>query len=148
MPLIWTMKDLGFLCWSTILLGLRKGWVNRKDVSDYAFDLLVDGNDDEEVAIIAGGESLRDDEIFDLISNQVRKAGNEDDLGKWRLAHILHIAESSDDDETKIGRLQEVYSNFDYPEDMASCSIYSQDEMDPLVAMLQVAEKLQSRFVH
>lgn len=137
--------NLGLLCWSTILLGLKKGWVSRKDVIDYAVDLLVNGNEDEDVAIIAGGESLEDDELFNLISNQAKQSDNAAALDKWRLAHLLNIAESDDDEQTKLDRLQEVYANFDYPEDMASCSIYSQDEIDPLVAMTQIVEELKRR---
>lgn len=137
--------NLGLLCWSTILLGLRKGWVDRKDVIDYAVNLLVNGNDDEEVALIAGGEFLGDDELLDLISNQVEQVDNAADLDKWRLAHLLNIAESDEDEQSKLDRLQEVYANFDYPEDMASCSIYSQDNIDPLVAMMQVIEELRNR---
>ena len=40
--------NLGLLCWSTILIGLRKGWVSRKDVIDYAVDLLVNGSNEDE----------------------------------------------------------------------------------------------------
>ncbi|EGU56401.1 hypothetical protein VINI7043_21066 [Vibrio nigripulchritudo ATCC 27043] len=138
--------NLGLLCWSTIHLGLKKGWVSRKDVTDYAVDLLINGNENENVAIIAGGDSLDDDEFFTLVSNHVRQPDDKaSSLDKWRLAHLLNIAESDDNEQTKLDRLQEVYANFDYPEDMASCSIYSQDEIDPLVAMMQVIEELRSR---
>ncbi len=139
------MINLGLLCWPTILFGFRKGWVSRKDVIDYAVDLLINGSDNEDVAIIAGGESLGNDELLDMISNQVEQAKNSTALDKWRLAYLLNIAESDENQQTKLDRLQEVYANFDYPEDMASCSIYSQDEIDPLVAMMQVVEKLRSR---
>lgn len=137
--------NLGLLHWSTILLGLGKGWVNRKDVIDYAIDLLVNGNNDESIAIIAAGEILRDDELLNLISNQVEQSADTHDLDKWRLAHLISIAESKEDEQTKLDRLQEAYANFDYPEDMASCSIYSQDQIDPLVAMTQVVEKLRGK---
>lgn len=137
--------NLGLLRWSTILLGLKKGWVTRKDAINYAVDLLVNGNDDEDVAIIAGGESLEDDDLLNLISNQVEQTDNTTDLDKWRLAHLLCIAESDEDEQSKLDRLQEVYANFEYPEDMASCSIYSQDEIDPLVAMMQVIEESRSK---
>ncbi len=139
------MINLGLLCWPTILFGFRKGWVSRKDVIDYAVDLLINGSDNEDIAIIAGGESLGNDELLDMISNQVEQAKNSAALDKWRLAYLLNIAESDENQQTKLDRLQEVYANFDYPEDMASCSIYSQDEIDPLVAMMQVVEKLRSR---
>lgn len=147
MSLITILINSGLLCWSTILLGLRKGWINRKDVIDYAVDLLVKGDEDESVAVIAGGECLSDDELFKLISNQVEQPDNIADIEKWRLAHLLKIAESDDDEQKKIDRLQEVYSNFDYPEDMASCSIYSQDKIDPLVAMMQVVEALKRKLI-
>jgi hypothetical protein len=137
--------DLGLLCWSTIQLGLGKGWVSRQDGIDYAVDLLVKGNDDESVAIIAGGELLGDDELLDLISNQVEQSDKTGGLDKWRLAHLTSIAESNEDEQCKLDRLQEVYANFDYPEDMAACSIYSQDEIDPLVAMMQVVEELRNK---
>jgi len=140
--------DLGLLCWSTIHLGLRRGWVNRKDVIDYAISLLVKGNDDEGVAIIAGGEPLSDDELLNLISNHIEKTDDVTNLDKWLLAHLLYITESNDDKQSKIDELQEVYANFDYPEDMISCSIYSQDEIDPLVATIKVIEKLRSRLTH
>lgn len=137
--------NLGLLCWSTILLGLRKGWVSRKDAIDYAIELLVNGNEDEDVVIIAGGETLEDDELLNLISEQVEQADIATALDKWRLAHLLSIAESDDDEQTKLDKLQEVYANFDYPEDMASCSIYSQDEIAPLIAMMQVVEELRRK---
>ncbi|MCZ4282100.1 DUF2247 family protein [Kiloniella laminariae] len=137
--------NFNLLCWSTILIGLRRGLISQKDVIDCAVDLIVNGNDDVEVAIIAGGESLGDEELFNLISNLVKQPDKSVDLDKWRLAHLLYIAESDDDEQTKLNRLQEVYANFDYPEDMASCSIYSQSEIAPLVAMIQVIEKLRIR---
>lgn len=137
--------NLGLLGWSTILLGLKKGWIRRKDVIDYAVDLLVNGNNDEDVAIIACGESLGDDELLNLISNHAERGDNPDDFDKWRLAHLISIVESDEGEQTKLDRLQEVYANFDYPEDMASCSIYSQDEIDPLVAMEKVVEELKRR---
>ena len=137
--------NLGLLGWTTILLGLKKDWMSRKDVINYAVDLLVHGNNDEDVAIIAGGEFLTDDELLNLISNHAKQVDSFDDFDKWRLAHLISIAESDDDEQTKLDRLQEVYANFDYPEDMASCSIYSQDKIDPLVAMKEVAEILKRK---
>ncbi|MDD2739858.1 MAG: DUF2247 family protein [Methylomonas lenta] len=137
--------DLELLCWSTILLGLKKGWVNRKEVIDYAVNLLVNGNNEEDVAVIAGGESLSDDELFNLISKQIKNTDDATDLDKWRLANLLCIEESDDCEQSKIDKLQEIYANFDYPEDMASCSIYYQDKVDPLVAMMRVVDKLRNR---
>lgn len=138
--------SLGLLRWSTILLGMGKGWLTRKDIIDYAVDLLVNGNDDDGVAIIAAGENLADSELLNLISNQVEHSDTDNELDKWRLAHLISIAESKEDEQTKLDRLQEVYANFDYPEDMSSCSIYSQDDIDPLEIMVRVVEELRNKF--
>ena len=139
------LRNLGLLCWSTIFLGLRKGWISREDVINFAVALLVNGSDDEDVAIIASGESLDDDEFSNLISNHFKQSDNAADSDKWLLAHLLSISELDDDEQTKLDRLQEVYADFDYPEEMASCSIYSQDKVDPLLAMMQVIDELKSR---
>lgn len=141
------LKNLGLFSWSTVALGLKKGWVSRKDAIDYAVDLLASGNEEEEVVIIAGGETLEDDELFNLIRKLVKPTDSASALDKWRLAHLVAVAETDEDEQIKLDKLQEVYANFDYPEDMSSCSIYSQDEIDPLVAMIQVIEELKSEIL-
>lgn len=142
MSLIKILIDLGLLRWSTIHLGVRKGWVSKKEVADYAVDLLVNGNNEDGVALLAGGECLEDNELLDLVYSQSHKLNDLVDLDKWRLAHLIYIAESNEEEQTKIDRLQAVYADFGYPEDMASCSIYAQDEVDPLVAIMRVIKKL------
>lgn len=147
MSLFSVLFDLGLICWSTVYLGFRRRWVKRDDVFEYAISLLVNGSECEMVAIIAGGEYLSDEELLELILMQVDKTDCDADIDKWRLAFLLYIETSGGSDENKINSLQEVYADFGYPEDMASCSIYSQDDDCPLVAMNQVIEKLKERFL-
>lgn len=139
---------LGLMCWSTIVFGFRKGWVKRSEVFDYAVTQFVsDGRgDSESITLIAGGEYLSDDELLGLMSRQIECTNNDSDFDKWLLAFLLSIEESVDSDLDKVNRLQEVYADFNYPEEMASCSIYSQDRISPLFAMRQVVEKLKGRF--
>ena len=139
---------LGLMCWSTIVFGFRRGGVKRNDIFDYAVTQLVNGvhADSEDVAIIACGEYLSDDELLGLISKQIESTDDVSDSDKWRLAFLSWIEASGDSDEDKINRLQEVYADFDYPEDMTSCSVYSQDGIPPLLAMSQVVEVLRERF--
>ena len=137
---------LGLIGWSTINLGFKKGWVKRKDIFDYAISQLVSGSNIEDVAVIAGGEYLTDDELIGLVLNLIKTTDSAADLDKWRLAFLLCIEASDDSDEDKVNKLQEVYADFDYPEDMASCSVYSQDNVSPLVAMSQVVQELRERF--
>lgn len=139
--------NLGLACWSTIFLGFRKRWIRRDDVFEYAISQLLNGCESERVAIIAGGEYLSDEELLAIISEQMEMMDCVADMDKWRLAFLLCIDASDDSDENKINRLQEIYADFDYPEDMASCSIYSQDGVCPLVAMNQVVKRLRERFL-
>jgi hypothetical protein len=57
-----------------------------------------------------------------------------DAIEKWRFAHISWLLQSESSDEEKVSALQELYAEFGFPEDMASCSIYSGDQIDPLLA--------------
>lgn len=138
---------LGLACWSTIFLGYKKGWISRGDIFEYAMNQLLNGCDSERVAIIAGGEYLSNEELLEVISKQMEATNCVAEMDKWRLAFLLCIDGSNDSDENKIKRLQEIYADFDYPEDMASCSVYSQDSVGPLVAMSQVLKGLRERLL-
>jgi len=96
--------------------------------------------------LLREGEYLTDDELIGLVLNLIKTTDSAADLDKWRLAFLLCIEASDDSDEDKVNKLQEVYADFDYPEDMASCSVYSQDNVSPLVAMSQVVQELRERF--
>lgn len=146
MSLMKILADLRLLRWSTIHLGVRKGWVSKKEVADYAVEKLVTGNDDQNIVMLAGGECLETNELLGIIANLSDNPNDSIDLDKWRLAHLVDIAESDGDEEIKLDRLQEIYADFGYPEDMVSCSIYSQDEIDPFVAMMRVIKELKSKF--
>lgn len=141
------LSELRLACWSTISLGFRKGWVRRSDIFDYAIGQLMSGDAGQEVAQIAGGEYFSDEELLELIEDKQQGQNAVSDLDKWRLAFLLSIEWSGDSEEDKLCRLQEVYADFDYPEDMALCSIYSQGEVSPIVAMSWVVKKLQDELL-
>ncbi|EJN27339.1 hypothetical protein PMI36_00611 [Pseudomonas sp. GM79] len=138
--------SLGLMEWSTILLGFGKGWVGREDIIEYALSQLLNGSESEDVAVLAGGMCLSDEELLGLASKQIKISDDVADMDKWRLAFLLCIDLSGDSDEHKIDRLQEAYADFGYPEDMALCSIYSQGNACPLVVMREVVEKLKAQF--
>lgn len=141
------LSELGLVCWSTLHLGLKKGWVKRNDVFKYAIDKLEDGKDSQGVVLIAGGDYLSDEELLSLIEGQLQGEDVAFDIDKWRLAFLLCIEESTESDESKLRRLQEIYAGFDYPEDMSLCSIYSSGDTPPLVEMGKVVQKLKGRFL-
>lgn len=141
------LKELGLLCWSTIYVGFKNDWLKQKDVIDYAVNLLIEGNDDKVVVLIAGGEALNDMELLNFILPKIENKDDTTAIDKWRLANLLCIVESENNDQEKLDQLQEVYAKFEYPEDMKSCSIYSQNELDPLSAMMQVVEELKRKYL-
>ncbi len=61
-------------------------------------------------------------------------------------SNALGLQHASLADEDKIERLQELYAEFGYPDDMASCSIYGQNDVDPFDALHQVVAALEQRF--
>lgn len=137
---------LGLLCWNTLLFGWKKGWVSREDIANYGVNLLSEGkdDDDENVTLIAANSSYDDDEILNLL---VKLSDDDSDVvDKWRLSNLICLAEESMSDQDKINALQELYSKFDYPEDMESCSMYAQDDQDPLIVMMQVIDNLKDKF--
>jgi len=99
-----------------------------------------------DIPVIAGGEYLSDEELLGLLLQQIERPVGASDLDKWRLAFLSCIEASNDTDDEKISRLQEVYADFDYPEDMASCSIYSQDSLPPLIAMHNIIKFLRGKY--
>ncbi|WP_108097482.1 DUF2247 family protein [Pseudomonas sp. GV071] len=143
-----TLIELGLMSWSTAVLGFRRGWVERNEIFDYAISQLAsdDNTENMDVAVIAGGEYLSNEELLGLM---LKQAGTSDDisgLDKWRLAFLLNVEMSGGSDEDKVSRLQEIYAGFDYPEDMTSCSIYSKGNESPLVAMHNLVKALRGRF--
>ena len=137
--------------WPTLATGLDNGWINKDAVSDYAFKLLSEGREDPDIAVLAGSDSLTDDEVVGLLTGLCKKEGIDitmeqpHALEKWRLARLAALKRSSLSTQDKLEHLQELYAEFGYPDDMASCSIYTQDGVDPLEALQNVIASLEQR---
>ena len=136
------LGEFRLLDWSSIWLGYKRGWVRREDISEYAISQLGDESSSESVAILAGGNYLSDEEFEGIVLNEINSHDEAGSLDKWRLAFLLCTAASNDSYDEKVSKLQEVYAEFGYPEDMASCCIYSSDEVCPLEAMNAVVKDL------
>jgi len=141
------MYQMGFVSCQTLSVGLAHGWIGKADISHYATRLLTSGGDNGDIdfAVLAGADSLDDSEVTSLLS---KKAGLTDELramDEWRYAKLVELNESEDSDDRKLDKLQDLYADFDYPQDMYSCSIYSQSEVPPLVAMRGLISSLQHR---
>lgn len=153
MNTITELSRQGLLCWQTVAVGFQNNWLNKDAVSDYAFKLLSEGLDggNTDIAVLAGTDSLNDREVSDLIRAICQREGTDtaqaeaNALEKWRLSKLLALNSAEFSAEEKIEKLQELYADFDYPSDMAACSIYSQDGIDPLTAMQTLINELKQK---
>lgn len=140
------LMELNLAGWSEVFLGLKKGWIGKNDVADYASNILSSGVDDynENVAILAGADSMTDYEVEELVL-PLLDGVDHCAFDSWRLAALEELNDSELSDEDKIQKLQELYGEFDYPEDMEPCSIYSEISIDPLEAMKLVIKTLKTK---
>jgi hypothetical protein len=58
--------ELGLLNWSVIALGLKNNWTNKKNIIDYAVNLLKNGDNNINIVSIAAGEYLDSHEFFSI----------------------------------------------------------------------------------
>ena len=149
------MKQANLLNWYTLLIGLEHGWCTKESLIDYAGVELMQVADEinGDLLTIASGESLSESELISAglrYLETCRQSMSQDikveALEKWRFAHLSCLLQSENSDERKISVLQELYAQFGFPDDMVSCSIYSSNEIDPLVAANRVVEGLSRRF--
>ena len=142
------LKNLDLVCWPALFVGLQKGWVTKSDIADYATSLLSADldNGDENIAVLASADSFDDSEVKELLLQVGGSTAEPEAIEKWRLATLIALSDSALSEEEKIDKLQELYAEFDYPEYMSSCSIYSHNSVDPLVAMSDVISALKNKF--
>ena len=139
------LAQLGLASWSTIYFGFKKGWVGRADIFEYAMNQISIDRDSQYEATIAGSAYLSDEELLKVISEGVGIFDCDGEMDKWRLAYLLCIDGADASAENRITMLQKIYADFECPEDMASCSIYHQDGIGPLVAMSRLIGTLKQR---
>jgi hypothetical protein len=126
------MRALGLLSWGSLWVGSERGWANRHDLIGYAVQWLVDhpNETDQSVLLIAGGENYDDARLRQLLSDYLERNGLLSpetaalELDKWRLARLLDLDKTDLEPEEKLERLQEIYAEFGFPNDMAACSRY------------------------
>lgn len=145
------MKQVNLLGWHTLLVGLERGWCTKANLIAYAETCLIQAEDeiDGDVVAIASGEGVSEGELIsiglhflDAHGQPMSKEEKIESVEKWRFAHLAWLLRCRASDEEKISTLQELYAQFGFPDDMAGCSIYSSNCIDPLVAAEQVVESL------
>jgi|688.fasta_scaffold1195388_1 hypothetical protein len=150
-------KKYNLLDWHTLIIGLKENWIDSKCFICYAEFLLENSNNEtneiNEILISIISENLSKNDLIDeciKIFNINNNPLTEDKINlsydKFRLFYMKEIIDNKEySEQNKIDFLQEVYSQFGFPEDMASCSIYNCDGVDPLNAAQKVIQQLTSK---
>lgn len=133
------LVDSGLMDCATVRFGYDSGWISREGVSDYFTDIVCsDGFDGCDLALLLAVSSSLSDVEFNGIVARLPSGGGLSVINRWRLGKLVELELSDITDDEKICILQDIYAEFDYPEDMAGCSIYSVTSEPPLDAMRRV----------
>jgi hypothetical protein len=156
---IMRLANRGALTWAALLAGIERGWVTQDDVARAAVDWLSKHPEANDKPIILLAACERDDarDVRSWLEEANEAAGHEaglEPLERWRWAFLADLADNNHiDDDAKLQRLQELYAEFGYPEDMAECSVYVNEPglalgdivKCPLEAMREVVSLLEGR---
>lgn len=148
MNLVDYIEDFDLASPGAVVYGYRQGWVDKSYMSSYFSRLLLqeENNSNVDFLSLAFSTTLDINELESSISSILSKESLNIIIDKWRLAKLMKIKDSTITEEEKLISLEKVYSEFDYPEDMFACSIYSPANGDPLENMYEVIRLLKSRF--
>ncbi len=142
------LKEYKLLDWPTLLIGWKNGFATRRDIIDYAVHQISNHRNEKSVIYLASCEAEDDDEVKKYIEQLIdrQKIPFPDIeaicLDRWRFAKLIALDHAELSDEEKIEELQNIYVQFEYPDDMSDCSIYSQNGLDPFLAMKNTISSL------
>lgn len=139
------MKQLGLLGWPELLCGWKLGFISNKKISDFAVDQLAE-SDDLEVALLSSAYYLSSYDVAQSLEKIVPNVDMVSSKDKWRLARLVELNYRNISDSQKLDELQLIYADFDYPEDMENCSIYSSGGEAPLVSMNKLINPLKRKY--
>jgi hypothetical protein len=144
------LLELNLIDWPTLYIGFKKGLISKKDIEDYATLLLTEPSFfEQDIALLANATNYDENAIEDMLTKlfDLNSLIKENEIDKLKLAALLNIEKSPISNQEKCDKLQNLYADFDYPEDMADCSIYSTSpNISPLKAMNKLIFSLRGKF--
>ncbi|VVN85795.1 hypothetical protein PS718_01480 [Pseudomonas fluorescens] len=109
-----------WLNWAQLLFGLDKGYIDEQGVSSYICDSLTNSSPEQayEIATMAPTEQ---NSIRVLLQSLANKNSQEEiDVTKpWIFLLLSHLLENKEQFEDPLQIIEELYSDFDYPEEIA-----------------------------
>lgn len=139
------LKKLNLSSWPTLNIAFVKSWVTKYDIENYAISLLSVGSYyNDVVALLADARSYSDDDVKAMMIAQYdpNKVDEELEVKKLKLSALMYLNDNNVPEEEKCKILQDLYVDFDYPDDMRECSVYSGVAISPIKAMHTLIEGL------
>lgn len=135
------LQTLNLLNWDVLACGRHRGWVTTADIQAYSFTCMAGVSGDDEdlpvLAELAAAEKLTEWEIDEGLRQLTAEQSGQGGFGLdcWRLAKLVHLQSQELDWDEKVVRLEEIYGEFGFPDDMRGCTRYSSVTTDPLDEM-------------
>jgi len=139
------LKTLGLVDWGVLAFGWSHQLLSADDVADFAAHETGTQHEARESLLLATQDN-EPEKIGSQLNELAAPVVSRLAADKWRLAHLMEIADLKADWDTKVTMLEDVYSEFGYPEDMRECSRYG-GARDPLDAMAGVIAALRFQAV-
>lgn len=116
------LQERGLLDATTVLTGLREHRLSASDVSAWAVEELLaqDGDVDPDLAALTSAESSSELDVQDLLETRAADETTSAEVARqrWMLADLLSLRAESLGDEDRLDRLDELYADHGYPEEL------------------------------
>ncbi|MBD8037381.1 DUF2247 family protein [Solibacillus sp. A46] len=122
--------------WKTIFVGVHENYFSKDIISDYAVELMENGDESEFVSKLAWGVSSEDlkkvmlgikDNYFSQLDE--KSAILKDESRKLRFVCLSKIKEECKEENELLNKIAEFYGNHHYPEEMVSFVNYMPQEV-------------------
>lgn len=145
-----TIERLNLKSLDLLYFGFLRGWLEKDAIVDLAMSQIDEQTAKTKLGQIALNNAYDEIEFKTLVCEYLADIGKIFDAKmeniireKWLLIFLEHLKASTNlDEKYRLNELQKIYAEFEYPEEMRSCSIYSDDNIDPIEAMEELIRNL------
>jgi hypothetical protein len=124
------LSSEGLLDWPTALVGVRRGWMTPTDVSDLAVARVIheDATVDSDIAELTRAAALPLSDVEDRLVSLAEGCPvveEETAVRRWLLAALIDVDRAALGKEATLARLQDLYAEFGFPEELRYVSPYN-----------------------
>lgn len=113
------IRPRAHLTWREVEFGLQNGWLTDEAAIDLSIDRVTAGDDSPEVVELAS-VLLHEKYQVPQIVRRLAERDPECSKDKWLFLLLAWLYEHRDTVEEPLSVVEELYADFDYPEEMAS----------------------------